>query len=210
MAFIAAWYFWNDVYSFGYSCWLLRVNTFKLPSHHIHTWVSAPPPSPLYFCSLSIMTVVYRRCSAQSLFALRKQLAWWATVLQLCWEWVSPCVWTVKGSRRRSRSSRLMLGLGFGQTRCLEKLSLINPWSLMSQIKAGTNVFFVSDILIWVGCWASRPTTQRHDGGCFGFFFFVFFSPQSFLPHFKPLAAPRYIYCLGTQLTYTYEYVYIH
>lgn len=36
----------------------------------------------------------------------------------------------------------------------------------------------------------------------------VFFShPQ---PHFKPLAAPRYIYCLGTQLTYTYEYVYIH
>lgn len=33
---------------------------------------------------------------------------------------------------------------------------------------------------------------------------------QIFLAQFKPLAAPRYIYCLGTQLTYTYEYVYIH
>lgn len=39
---------------------------------------------------------------------------------------------------------------------------------------------------------------------------FLSFFFQFFLPHFKASGFSCYIYCLGTQLTYTYKYVYIH
>lgn len=73
-----------------------------------HTLMSTSPPLPLLLLFLHHVNCLLLMLNMEC-FAFCKQLAWWAPVLQLCWERVSPCVWTVEGLRRRSGSRRFLL-----------------------------------------------------------------------------------------------------